>query len=88
MTSEDPSSLTEQRRLLREQLEVQRLRLSYQLAVSDSANDAFPRSMTLRWLIQEPELVIRIVERVAGKRAAAVMPMLLVFARFLRSTAR
>jgi hypothetical protein len=77
--------LAEQRRLLREQLGAHRLRLAGQLAPAGNARGDYPRSVTVRWLIQEPELVARVVERVAGGRVAAAVPAVLVLIRFLRS---
>jgi hypothetical protein len=77
--------LAEQRRVVREQLRAQRLTLSRDLDAAGSGASGYPRSVTVRWLIQEPELVARIVGRIAGGRVAAAVPGALLFVRFLRS---
>ena len=82
--------LAEQRRALREQLGLQRLKLAHELAPDADAGGnggRYPRSITMRWLIQEPELVTRFVERIEGARVAGAGPATLTFIRFLRSTA-
>lgn len=88
MSTPAAPSLAEQRRVVREELRAQRLTLAQDLDAAGGAGGArgaYPRSVTLRWLIQEPELVARLVERIAGGRLAAAVPGALLFVRFLRS---
>ena len=80
-------SLAEQRRELRQLLDEQRQRLAQQLASGDPAREGFPRSVTVRWLIEEPELVTSVLERILGRRVGGAVPVVLIFARFLRSAA-
>lgn len=79
--------LNERRRVLRKQLVDQRQRLASQFAAGGVAGDAYPRSITMRWLIREPELVMRLVKRVVGRRVGSALPTVLALSRFLRSTA-
>lgn len=81
MSSGAGASLAEQRRVLREQLVAQRQVLARDLVAGVSGG--YPRSVTLRWLMQEPELVARVIERVAGGRVAAALPTALLLARAL-----
>jgi uncharacterized membrane protein YqjE len=60
-----------------------RAELSRHLAVLDGTDHGFPRSVAMRWLIREPELVARLVERVAGARAARALPAALIAVRLL-----
>lgn len=81
--------LAEKRRALREQLGLQRLKLAHELAPDADAGGnggRYPRSITMRWLIQEPELVTKFIERILGARVASAVPAALAFMRFLRST--
>ena len=84
MSSGPLAPLAEQRRLLREQMGTQRQVLAQDLAAA-GVGGGYPRSITMRWLIQEPELVARLVKRAAGGRVAAAVPVVLILARFLRS---
>ena len=82
--------LGEQRRQLREQLGLQRLKLAHELvadADTGGIGGRYPRSITMRWLIQEPELVAKFIERIVGARVASAVPVALTFMRFLRSAA-
>jgi hypothetical protein len=86
VTAESRVPLAEQRRLLRAQLGTQRQRLSDQLAAAGRPREGFPRSVTVRWLIREPELVSRLVGGIAGRRVAAAMPSVLLLVRFLSTS--
>jgi hypothetical protein len=77
--------LAEQRRALREQLGAQRVRLARDLADGGAGGGGFPRSVTLRCLIQEPELVARVVRQVVGGRVVAAIPAALSLLRLVRS---
>lgn len=79
MSNDDAAALAGQRHVLREQLRVQRQLLALELVPSAG----YPRSITMRWLIREPELVGKLVGRVAGRRAATAMPAVLLAVRLL-----
>lgn len=49
--------LAEQRQELRQQLQQQRARIAQQIASIRAAHTEFPRSMTMRFLLQRPALV-------------------------------
>lgn len=79
--------LGERRRDLRQQLAAQRERLALQLAAGGAAGDGYPRSITMRWLIREPELMVRLLKKVLGRRVGGALPTVLALSRFLRATA-
>jgi hypothetical protein len=81
------ASLAEQRRLLRDELGAQRQRLAQQLAAAAAGGlgSGYPRSVTMRWLMDEPALVTKLVQRLVGARVAGAVPAVLAVARFLRS---
>lgn len=83
MSAGAATPLAGQRQALREQLGLQRARLARALA--GGGNGGYPRSITVRWLIQEPELVTRLAAKVVGGRVAAAVPVVLVLVRFLRT---
>ena len=85
MSTDTAPSLAGQRHALREQLKVQRQVLEQELAAAGGVGGGYPRSVTMRWLIREPELVGKLVGQVVGGRAAAAIPAALIFVRFLRS---
>lgn len=84
MSAGSPSSLAEQRLALRGQLRAQRLDVAMQLFASRVRGD-FPRSVTMRVLMRQPELVGRLVALIAGARLAGVVSTLLVGAQVLNS---
>lgn len=86
MSTDTAPSLAGQRHALREQLRVQRQVLEQELAAAGGVGGGYPRSVTMRWLIREPELVGKLVGHIAGGRAAATLPAVFLFARFLSST--
>lgn len=86
MTTDTAVSLAGQRRALREQLKAQRRALARELAAADDIGDGYPRSVTMRWLIREPELVGKLVGQIAGARTAAALPVVLLLVRLLHST--
>lgn len=65
MTASAQASLVEQSEAVRRKLLDQRLQIAQQLA-STSANNGFPRSVTMRLLIRRPDLAIRLLMRVAS----------------------
>ena len=86
MSADIPASLAAQRHALQEQLRVQRQALAVELTAAGGAGGGgYPRSVTMRWLIREPELVGKLVGQVAGGRAAAAIPAVLLVVRLLRS---
>ena len=88
MSTDTAASLAGQRRVLREQLKVQRGVLERELAGGGGVGGVgagYPRSATMRWLIREPELAGKLVGHVVGGRAAAALPGVFLFVRFLSS---
>jgi hypothetical protein len=77
-------SLEAQRLALRVQLRVQRHEVEEQLLES-RAGGRFPRSITMRVLIRQPELAGRLVARVAGRRFAGSVSALLVVVQALQA---
>lgn len=89
MSPDTAASLAGQRDALREQLQAQRQALALKLnpaggAVA-AASSNYPRSITMRWLIREPELVGKVVGHLVGGRAAAAIPAVFLAVRLLRS---
>lgn len=87
MSADTPASLAGQRAALCEQLRVQRQALALELTAAggDGRGGGYPRSVTMRWLIREPELVGKLVGQIAGGRAAAAIPAVFLVVRLLRS---
>ena len=85
MSTDTAVSLAGQRHALREQLRVQRQTLALELTAAGGTGARYPRSVTMRWLIREPELVAKLAGQVVGGRIAAAVPAVLILARFLRS---
>lgn len=85
MSTDTAASLAGQRHALREQLRVQRQALALDLTTAGGTGARYPRSVTMRWLIREPELVAKLAGQVVGGRVAAAIPAVLLFVRFLRS---
>lgn len=77
-------SLLEQRVALREQLRDQRQEVAEQLFES-KAGGRFPRSMTMRVLMDQPALAARLVALVAGARFAGSVSALLIAVQMLRA---
>lgn len=77
-------SLVEQRDALRGQLQAQRQEVAERLFVA-KASGSFPRSITMRVLMRQPELVGRVVALVAGPRFAGSVSALLAVVQVLRT---
>ena len=77
-------SLLEQRVALRAQLRGQRQEVAEQLFES-KAGGRFPRSMTMRLLIDQPALATRLVALIAGARFAGSVSALLIVVLVLRA---
>ena len=77
-------SLVEQRLALRGQLRDQRQEVAEQLFES-RAQRRFPRSITMRVLMRQPELAGRLVALIAGARFAGSVSALLVVVQMLRA---
>ena len=77
-------SLVAQRLQLQERLQAQRQDVAEQLFEA-KAGGRFPRSITMRVLVNQPELVGRLVALVAGARVGASMSALLVVVQVLRT---
>jgi hypothetical protein len=63
MTSTTDVTLIEQRQTLRRQLVMQRQVIEHQLEPSALTTSGYPRSMTMRFLIRRPDLVVRLLTR-------------------------
>ena len=61
MTSDNDSSLLEQRQRLRQRLQEQRRVIAQRLGSASEARSRYPRSITMRLLTQRPGLVIRLL---------------------------
>ncbi len=76
MTADKPS-LAEQRQSIRRQLQLQRQVVAQRLAPTATTGGGYPRSMTMRFLIQRPELVTRLLKLIVGARlASSIAPLL------------
>jgi len=84
MTAGGEPSLAGQRLALRVQLQVQRHEVAEQLLAS-KVRGSFPRSITLRVLMRQPELAGRLVALIAGARFAGSVSALLVVIQMLRA---
>jgi hypothetical protein len=65
MSSATDISLVEQRQSLRRQLQAQRQVIAQQLGPESAMHGSYPRSRTMRFLTQQPALVIRLLVGVA-----------------------
>lgn len=72
MNTTGDSSLSEQRTQLRRQLQAQRRQMEAQLGHTRSSaiDPAFPRSVTMRLLLDQPSLLMRFVSLILGARLA------------------
>lgn len=57
MNSIDKLALSEQKAALRQQLRVQRARIEQRIEPAEPPDDEFPRSKTMRFLMQRPQLL-------------------------------
>ena len=82
-------SLIQQRETLRKRLLAQRQQLADQLQPSTEIADSYPRSVTMRFLTQQPELATRLLTGLAtllmGARLLKSMTATLALVRVLRS---
>ena len=76
MTPTGAASLAEQRLRLRMRMQVQRELIAHQLGPAAGADGDYPRSMTMRFLLQRPRMAVRLVAGLAA---------LLVGSRLFRS---
>lgn len=85
----ESNSLIQQREMLRQRLQAQREQLAEQLQPSKEIADSYPRSMTMRFLTQQPELATRLLTGLAtlflGARLLKSMTATLALMRVLRS---
>ena len=61
MSSITDSPLVEQRQSLRRRLQAQRQVIAQQLGQESGMNGSYPRSRTMRFLTQQPALIIRLL---------------------------
>lgn len=89
MTSSLETSLVIQREKLRQQLHEQRELIARQLLPMGAANDHYPRSMTVRFLIQRKPLISKLLAEavmvLAGVRLYRLLSALLVLVRIIKS---
>lgn len=82
-------SLQQQRLLLREQLTTQRQVLALKLGpVPTESTRFYPRSKTMRFLMQRPELMKKLLGLVIGASFIKSMHPVLTIAKFLHSSAK
>lgn len=84
MNSRGEPSLAEQRQRIRRQLQSQRQSVVEQFTPARKDPARFPRSVTMRLLIQWPVLLVRLAGLVAGGRLAIAVPAILGMVRMLR----
>ncbi len=77
-------SLAEQRQRIRRQLQSQRNSVVEQFAPDRKDTGSFPRSVTMRLLIQWPPLLVRLAGMIAGGRFAIAVPAIFGVVRILR----
>ena len=85
MSAEGELSLADQRQSIRNQLQAHRLVVERQLTPPAADPNGYPRSLTMRLLIQQPELAAKLVALVAGARFAGSVPAILSLAQKLPS---
>lgn len=82
-------SLAQQRILLRQQMASQRLIIESQLGPVRTENTRlYPRSKTMRFLMQRPELMKKLLGLVVGASFIKSMHPVLTIAKFLYSNAK
>ena len=81
MTAASMPTLAEQRLAIRLQLQAQRLSIASLLV--PAAGGHYPRSMTMRLLINQPALLARLAGMAAGPRHARMLPVIVVLAQLL-----
>ena len=89
MKSSKALAHVEERQALRQRMLEQRQLIAYQLGPKPAVNSAYPRSMTMRFLTQRPELAARLGGLLAaqflGARVFKVMSTALALAKIVRS---
>jgi len=85
MIARSAPSLTEQRQSIRGQLQKQRQIVSEQLASDIEPQSCFPRSVTMRLLIQQPALLARLASLIPGAPGAGSIPALFAVFQILGS---
>ena len=85
MTLDSESSLAEQRQFIRGQLRTQRQKIAEQLAPDANAQDRYPRSVTMRLLIDQPNLPAKLITLISSARFADSIRAILVLVPMLRS---
>lgn len=66
MTPNGKVSLVEQRLRLRMRMQVQRELIAHQLGPAAGAGSDYPRSMTMRFLLQRPRMAVKLVAGLAA----------------------
>jgi hypothetical protein len=91
MSSVRDITLFEQRQTLRLRLQEQRQLIAYRLGPAPFATSGYPRSMTMRFLTQRPDLAVRLLSGLAtllvGRRYFRVVATAVAVAGIVRSIA-
>jgi hypothetical protein len=85
VSADGKPSLADQRQSIRDQLQAQRCVVERRLLPPAADANGYPRSLTMRLLIQQPELAARLVALIAGARFAGSVPAILSLAQKLPS---
>jgi hypothetical protein len=75
------TELADQRQEIRERLQAQRQRIALQLAQTGEPPSGYPRSMTMRFFIRRPELLLRLAALMVGPRLAVALPTIFLLSR-------
>jgi hypothetical protein len=85
-------SLFEQRKTLRLQMQLQREAFAHRLEDATAANDDYPRSMTMRFLVRRPDITAGLIAGaatlLAGPRLFRYITAALALIRIAQSTRR
>ena len=87
MTAGSGPSLAEQRQSIRAQLRAQRQRVAERLAPVAGFQGRYPRSVTMRLLLDRPDLLARLAALISGARVAVPVRAILVLVNLLRVAA-
>ena len=77
-------SLAEQRAAVRAEIHLQRDKLAQRLSILGGTPGGYPRSVTMRLLMQRPELVAKLAALVVGPRIAGQVSAGLALVQALR----
>lgn len=78
MNTGNEATLAEQREAVRVRLQAQRRSIAQHLGPPAGAHDRYPRSMTMRLLIERPTLLLKLLAMISRARIAGSMAAILV----------